>query len=505
MKTNEINIRPAGYLYVLEHFGIESMPNWHASYVSLRGISKLDSISGVVEEIYPKKYWPGEKITDHLEFALKYDGVSLVLLSLIFKYISKDKLVELVKSKPTGQYARRIWFFYEFLTGEILDLNDITSGNYVEALDSNDYFTISNGIKSRRHRVINNLPGTQEFCPIIRKTNELIKLESENFRLQCEEVMKKYPERLHRRALSYLYGKETKSSFEIEQIKPNALRVEKFISCLMLAEKQDFCEKNKLIDLQNRIVDPRFACDDYRSNQNYVGQTIAFQKEMVHFISPKPEDLQNLMSGLISCNKIMKEGNISPVVHAAAIAYGFVFLHPFEDGNGRIHRFLIHNILSLSGIVPPGMVFPISAVMLKNPMDYDESLESYSRYLLRLIDYSLDNSGTMFVKNETAHLYRYMDLTVQSEYLYQFINKTINEELVEELDFLVNFDNCKKTIQNIIDMPDRLVDLFIQLCIQNSGKLSEKKRNTCFDFLSDSELREMEEAVQAEFYLADRG
>ena len=37
----------------------------------------------------------------------------------------------------------------------------------------------------------------------------------------------------------------------------------------------------------------------------------------------------------------------NPFLIEAAIAYGFVFLHPFEDGNGRIHRFLIHNILSL--------------------------------------------------------------------------------------------------------------------------------------------------------------
>jgi len=27
---------------------------------------------------------------------------------------------------------------------------------------------------------------------------------------------------------------------------------------------------------------------------------------------------------------------MTAVIHAAAIAYGFVFLHPFEDGNGRL-------------------------------------------------------------------------------------------------------------------------------------------------------------------------
>lgn len=234
------------------------------------------------------------------------------------------------------------------------------------------------------------------------------------------------------KALSYLYNKETKSSFGIEHIKPNASRTEKFISSLELAGKEDFCEKERLIELQNLIVDPRFKDSNYRKSQNYVGQTITFQKEIIHFVCPKPDNLPSLMAGLIDSHKRMKSGNISPVIHAAAISYGFVFLHPFEDGNGRIHRFLIHNILSLQGVVPRGLMFPVSAVMLKNPADYDASLVAFSRPLLQLIDYKLDKMG---------------------------------QELVEELSFLASYDNTRKTIQDIIDMPDRLIDLFIQLCL----------------------------------------
>lgn len=33
-------------------------------------------------------------------------------------------------------------------------------------------------------------------------------------------------------------------------------------------------------------------------------------------------------------------------VLAAGIAFGFVFIHPFEGGNGRIHRYLIHHVLA---------------------------------------------------------------------------------------------------------------------------------------------------------------
>ena len=41
---------------------------------------------------------------------------------------------------------------------------------------------------------------------------------------------------------------------------------------------------------------------------------------------------------------------------AAIIAFGFVFIHPFLDGNGRIHRFLIHDMLTRDGIAEQGLV-----------------------------------------------------------------------------------------------------------------------------------------------------
>jgi Fic family protein len=305
---------------------------------------------------------------------------------------------------------------------------------------------------------------------------------------------------LLRRALSYLYNKETKSSFEIERIKPNASRTEKFIASLELAEKEDFCDKEKLIDLQNRIVDPRFKDSDYRVSQNYVGQTVAYQKEIIHYICPKPDDVPSLMEALIDSHKLMKAGKVSPVIHAAVIAYGFVFLHPFEDGNGRIHRFLIHNILSLQNMVPRGLMFPVSAVMLKNPAEYDASLEAFSKPLLRLIDYRLDEMGRMTVDSDSACWYRYIDMTSQAEALSEFVTQTIEEELVQELSFLANYDNTKKTIQNIIDMPDRLIDLFIQFCLQNNGSLSARKRSDYFDFLTDEELVAMEQAVK-DYYI----
>jgi Fic family protein len=331
---------------------------------------------------------------------------------------------------------------------------------------------------------------------MIRRTDALRDLEAADLSKRCQQVVSTYSPELLKRALGYLYTKETKSSFEIEHIKPSSHRTERFVALLHLAESKDFCKKTNLIELQNRIVDARFSESDYRLSQNYVGETIVWQNEKIHFVCPKPEDLIDLMEGLIVAHERMDAGRVSAVIHAAAIAYGFVFLHPFEDGNGRIHRFLIHNILARRGFTPEGIMFPISASMLKNSANYNASLEAFSRPLMTLVEYSLDEEGRMAVYNETARWYRYIDMTPQAESLFEFIEQTIDTELVYELTFLANYDETKRTIQKIVDLPDRQIDLFIRLCLQNNGRISERKRAKHFDFLSEDEIRRMGQAVQ---------
>jgi hypothetical protein len=205
------------------------------------------------------------------------------------------------------------------------------------------------------------------------------------------------------------------------------------------------------------------------------------------------------MDGLTTTHERISQGGVSPVIHAAVIAYGFVYIHPFEDGNGRIHRFLIHNILARRGFTPEGVMFPISASILKNTADYDASLEAFSRPLMPLVEYTLDEDGRMTVHNETAVWYRYMDMTPQAEALFRFIEQTIDTELAGELAFIANYDQTKKAVQAIIDMPDRQIDLFIRFCLQNNGRLSARKRTNHFEFLSDEEIAHMEQAVQSAY------
>ncbi len=491
--------RLAGYAALIDRYGLDVIPNWHRSLVTTSGIHRIDSSGGIVEEVYPPKYWPGDTLGDHLEFALKYDGTNLAILASLFQEVGEEEILEYVRSKPTGKYARRLWYLYEFLTGKTLPLDDVKQGNYIDLLEPDEYYTITPARQVRRQRINDNLLGDRRFCPTVRRTDTLRDFEAADLPARCREVVSAYSPELLRRALGYLYSKETKSSFEIEHIKPTSTRTERFVTLLQLAEQEDFCEKSRLIELQNRIVEPRFRDCDYRKSQNYVGETVAWQRERIHFVGPKPEDLADLMDGLVAAHKRMEASGVSAVIHAAVIAYGFVFLHPFEDGNGRIHRFLIHNILARRGFTPQRVMFPISASMLKNPADYDASLEAFSRHLMPLVEYSLDEEGHMIVHNDTVRWYRYIDMTPQVEALFRFIKQTIDTELARELEFLANYDETKRAIQEIVDMPDRKIDLFIRFCLQNNGRLSARKSASYFDFLSDEEIARMEQAVLAAY------
>ena len=489
--------RPAGYEALIAKYRLEVIPNWHRSFVATGGSRRIEIIAGVTEEVYPSKYWPGDSVGEQLEFALKYDGTNIAILATLFQVVPREEFLTFLRSKPTGKYVRRLWFLYELLTGSTLPLDDVKHGNYVDLLDPDEYFTIRPARRIRRQRINDNLLGGVGFCPTIRRTDALRGFHEADLTERCRKAVSAYSPELLKRALRYLYTRETKSSFEIEHIKPSSTRTERFVAMLQLAEKENFCERARLIDLQNRIVDSRFRDSDYRKIQNYVGESVAWQRENIHFACPKPEDLKSLMGGLIAAHERMDKGGVPAVVLAAAVAYGFVFLHPFEDGNGRIHRFLIHNILARQGFTPEGTMFPVSASMLKNPAEYDASLEAFSRPLMPLVEYTLNEDGHMTVNNDTARWYAYIDMTPQAEALFGFIEHTIDTELIAELSFLASYDETKKAIQDIVDMPDRQIDLFIRFCLQNDGQLSARKRGSHFKFLSDDETARMEQAIQA--------
>ena len=502
VKNIEINptegLKLVGYGELVRRYFLDVIPHYAKSFIAEKGRRKTVIEGHRRSEIYTKRYDPGDNLEDHLTFALKFEGINLEILNALFSVVDHKELESFIKETPAGKYARKTWFLYEYLMGKELDLDPSKVTNYVDLLDQSKYYT-AKGIPHRRQKVTDNLLGDRRFCPMIRRTDNLKNCIDLQLNKKGMEVVGNYPEEVLRRAVSYLYTKETKSSFEIERATPDQKRAARFVELLRLADDREFFNKPSLIELQQATVDERFANNDFRTEQNYVGQTVSFGNELIDFVAPKPEDIAELMEGMFYAYKRMMSSEVHPVVIAAAISFGFVFMHPFDDGNGRIHRFLVHNILAKRRFTPKGLIFPISATMLRKIKEYDETLELFSESLLPLLDFELDSDGRMEVKNETAVHYKYIDMTAIAERLFGFIQDTIENELVSELDFILDYDRAKLTIRNIVDMPDQLIDLFIHLCIENNGRLSKNKRKTRFEQLTNTEIAQMEDCVRNAF------
>jgi len=487
-----------GYQAIYEQLKLTTLPHFRESYIAMQGRGKTMIENNHEIHIYPKTYalQNQQDLLENLEFALKHEGINLEIIKQLFLKINKDQITNHIKKQPTGIYSRKIWYLYEFLMQEKLKLPDCKKVKYIDLLDTKLYFTC-NSIKSTRHGINDNLLGNREYCPLVRRTATLdryIHLRLDN---EAKNIVNKYDASLISRACNYLYTKETMSSFEIEKEKPSKSRIARFISLLQQAGKIDQLSKTMLIDLQNSIVDPRYCDSDYRTSQNYVGENIRPDFQRIHYISPKPTDISDLMQGLLETLKRMEASQLNPVIISACIAFGFVFIHPFEDGNGRIHRFLIHQILSKTGFSPKDIIIPVSAIMLKNYHEYDAALESFSKPLLTVLtEYDLSDEGVMNVEQDSKSYYQYLDFTRIAEYLFQCIQEAIHEHMEQEIIFLLNYDKTKNAIQAIVDMPDKDIDLLIKLVTQNHGELAKKKRNDYFSRLNDNEIKRLVACVK---------
>ncbi len=495
--------KPIGSTWLKQNYQLLSIKLSHESYLGTR--SKVEVLQdGTTLETYQKAQYTlkADNPLNHFEFALKYDDVQMSFYQAVLKCIPEKDIVEYIKSSPNSKYSRKIGFWHEFLTGEHLSIEDRPSINYIDLIDSKHYFT---GIivRNTRWRINNNLLGDVAFCPVIKRTNSIIKALEVDYPEMLRELSKNYSAEILNRANNYLYKNETRSSYQIEKEEPTPERIERFVSLLSNAGKKDIRDllsEESLVMLQNLIVDPRFAATGFRDFQNYIGQTTRNYDEIIHYICPPPEFLSDLVKDLL--NTAIRMEGVNPIVRATAIAFGFVFIHPFEDGNGRIHRFLIHDFLSRDNFLPTGMIIPVSAHMVNNLKQYDDALEAYSKPIMLIIKYTKDKKQKLIVLNpsEVEGYYRFPDLTAQTEYLCKVIETAISQDLPNELNFLQNYDEAKELMKQRIDMPDKLIDSFIRFTHQNNGVFPKRRRNT-FHMLKDDEIEALQSIIKDVFSL----
>lgn len=448
---------------------------------------------------FESRYRPSPTLVGDLQFALRYEGINLEVLALLFASAGRAELEAWLAAKPESHFARRMGYLYEWLTGNELAAAAPPKAAYVPILDEKLQFGLAGGPRNAKFRVIDNLPGNRKFCALVRKTALLKAMVQKDLKRRTQETLAKYDRDLLRRAAAFLYLKETHSSFEVERENPSSDRAQRFADLLRQGESGTPLSEDRLVELQNAVLDPRFHEFSYRHKQNWVGQDLGYRKK-VDFVPARPEDVAELMNGLVGFSETLRARpeSTDPVVAAASLAFGFVFIHPFMDGNGRLHRYLIHEVLSSSGFTPKGIVLPVSAVILANLDKYVHVLERMSRPVQARTTYNPDVPEAPATGNDALY-FRFFDATEQASFLYWALERTVEHDLEEEITFLLGFDTACARLTGLVDWPAHSLDLFIRLVQQNRGTLSKTKRESHFSWMTDDEARRFEAVVAEAF------
>jgi len=403
-----------------------------------------------------------------------------------------------VRAAPTGAVARRAWYLYEILTGRTLDIEDAPIAAAVDLLDPEAYFTGKPKL-STRHRVRNNLLGTGQFCPMIRRTPALTEFVALDLAAEARKIVGHTGAHVVARAASFLLLADSRASFEIEGERPPRNRLERWGRAVMQAGKNPLT-LDEILRLQRVLIeDARFVRPGLRPDGVFLGERDHFGDPLPEFIGARPDNLAGLMAGLIEANERMRADGIDAVLKAAASAFGFVYIHPFQDGNGRMHRCLIHHVLAERKFTPPAMVFPVSSVMLDRIDEYRAALQAHSGPLMSFIEWRPTAERNVEVLNETADLYRYFDCTAEAEFLYACVRRTVNEDLPREIDYLRRHDEALRRIMDMVEMPNRMAENLVLYIRQNNGSLSKRRREGEFKQLTGEEVAVIEGIVQEEF------
>ena len=148
--TAPVTLQIAGYQVLESRYSLRlPAPLWRFAAIgrSDRRESRADAL------LLPRRYGPPDTLASHLKFALKWEGIELPLLKQLFKRVPREELRAIILAKPSGVHTRRLWFLYEWLMGETLDLPDSGKIRAVPLVDTD--LTISR--HSRRARSLSAL------------------------------------------------------------------------------------------------------------------------------------------------------------------------------------------------------------------------------------------------------------------------------------------------------------------------------------------------------------
>lgn len=344
---------------------------------------------------------PLDALETHLRFALDGGGVDLGMLAALIRVTAPADITSIVRRKPTGVFARRLWYLYEWLTLRKLDVPEAAGRlRFVPVLDPNRQMALKAGTPSGRHRVIDNLPGTRRFCPMVWWTPALRTASAKQWDVRARGIIAAtHPDRRPSVA-TWLQRTDAGSSFVLAGEEASARRTASWAEAIGQAGA-------RVLSLDELLRLQRVACGDGPS------VPLGLRRSPSDTAGARSEDLDSLVSGVIDYAERAVGGAMDTVTAAAALAFGFAYVRPFVTGNGHLHRWLVHHAFDAAGYTLPGFVLPIGTAMVRRLEEYRGVFRPYPSPL-----------------RETADTYRFGDMTRHAEFLYRCLEDSIEKDLL---------------------------------------------------------------------------
>nr|WP_019366933.1 Fic family protein [Pseudomonas luteola] len=447
-------------------------------------------------EVFPRSYARQPAAIEHMVFALTHEGVNLSCLERAFQIQEiRDELTQALKEKPSSGYLRRLWFICEQVAGHSLALDDALANVPYEDLIPAERYFVGPSQNVRRYKVRDNLFGTPRLSVLIERASVPDTLTNDAIQQRMHDEIAGFPTAALARAALYIMTSETRSSYAIEQERAAPDRIQRFIRLLEHAGTRVLTEE-MLLDIHRIAVGkdrPDPSVGAFRYEQNWLGRG-----DFINLLPPPPERVPELMERWFEMHERIQTSNAPAIVKANAIAHSFIYIHPFMDGNGRLSRFLMQDVLASEGLRVKGIILPLSAGLQTKLEAYIQSLDSLSTRLMSAIQYEQNYLGEPpeLVRDNT-HLFTHLDLTEQQAPLNSSAELVLSTLLHDELTYLVARDALKERLNTELDLSNRDLELLIAVLYQNGGKVSKTKRQSHFALLNDQEVLIAEEAFDS--------
>lgn len=469
-----------GYEFVRRQLDLPLPPaTRHAQVGAVTRVERMGNVLVVPRSVAPQAEASTSleaQLLSHLLFALRYEGTHLAILRDALSRIPAETMVGRLAETPSGAYIRVACFLWESYTGLRLPVPDRAAGSYEPIFDPALYFTPSSGPTSTRWRTRFNGIGTLDYCVTVERTSEIEHMLAHNVLDRLNEAVKNLGADLVRRTLEWAYLSETEGSFAIEGENPPQNKAQAFVSLLREAHEKRPLSEEYLCELQRAALANAMLHEvQFRTEQNWLRRG-GHGALSVTYVPPPPELAFGLMEELIGMANLPPAG-LDPLITAAAISFGFVFVHPFMDGNGRLSRFLIHHTLCCAGALDNGFVLPISAAIHRNEEEYLKALSTFSspvRQMWRVIQIDEERFDCQF--EGSASIYRYWDATQAVAFILRMARQAVDIDLLEEAHHLQQFDKLFAAVSAEHDVRSNDLATLVTIALKNRGISSNKRK-----------------------------